>query len=228
MKGQAMLIVQFKVGEDVERSLVKLYNELMKNMDRMPQGVTLPLIKSRAIDDVPVLGVTLWSDSTSDFDLRQQGEVLTNEIKKIPDIADVKIIGGRSRVVNVVLDKDKMAESKVDFLSIAKQIQGGNAQLMSGSLVKNDTSFAVETGNFLSNREEIANLIVGVNQQQPVYLRQIATISDGAAAPSQYVTFGYGRADAKNQQAFHSDYQAITLSVAKKKGPMPCTCRSRF
>ncbi|WP_198175346.1 efflux RND transporter permease subunit [Spirosoma telluris] len=218
MKGQAMLIVQFKVGEDVERSLVKLYNELMKNMDRMPQSVTLPLIKSRAIDDVPVLGVTLWSDSTSDFDLRQQGEVLTNEIKKIPDIADVKIIGGRSRVVNVVLDKDKMAESKVDFLSIAKQIQGSNAQLMSGFLVKNDTSFAVETGNFLTSREEIANLIVGVNQQQPVYLRQIATITDGAAAPSQYVTFGYGWADAKHQQAYNSDYQAITLSVAKKKG----------
>ena len=51
------------VGEDVERSLVKLYNEIMKNMDKMPQGVTLPLVKTRAIDDVPVLGFTLWSSA---------------------------------------------------------------------------------------------------------------------------------------------------------------------
>ena len=62
LKGQAMLIVQFYVGEDVERSLVKLYNEIMKNMDKMPQGVTLPLVKTRAIDDVPVLGLTFWSE----------------------------------------------------------------------------------------------------------------------------------------------------------------------
>ena len=218
MKGQAMLIVQFYVGEDVERSLVKLYNEIMKNMDKMPQGVTMPLIKSRAIDDVPVLGLTLWSDSASDFELRQQGEVLTNEIKKIPDIADVKIIGGRSRVVNVVLDKNKMAQNKVDFLSIAKQLEGSNAQLTAGHLLANDTSFAVETGNFLTNSEEIANLIVGSNQNQPVYLRQIATINDGPGTASQYVTFGYGPAQAGQQKKFSSDYPAITLSIAKKKG----------
>ena len=67
MNGQAMLIVQFYVGEDIERSLVKLYAELMKNMDRMPRGVTMPLIKTRAIDDVPVFGYTLWSDHYDDF-----------------------------------------------------------------------------------------------------------------------------------------------------------------
>jgi multidrug efflux pump subunit AcrB len=84
MQEKAMLIVQFYVGEDVERSLVKLYNELMKNMDKMPQGVTLPLVKTRAIDDVPVLGITLWSEQYSDFQLKQMGEALTNEVKKYP------------------------------------------------------------------------------------------------------------------------------------------------
>ena len=77
MTGQAMLIVQFYVGEDVERSLVKLYNELMKNMDQMPQGVSMPLVKSRAIDDVPVLGLTLWSERYNDYELKQIGQALT-------------------------------------------------------------------------------------------------------------------------------------------------------
>ena len=102
MQGQSMLIVQFYVGQDVERSIVKLYDELMKNMDKMPQGVTVPLIKTRAIDDVPVLGLTLWSDKHSDYELKQLGEALTNEIKKINDVAAVKIIGGRSREVKVM------------------------------------------------------------------------------------------------------------------------------
>jgi multidrug efflux pump subunit AcrB len=218
MKGQAMLIVQFYVGEDVERSLVKLYSELMKNMDKMPQGVTLPLIKTRAIDDVPVLGLTLWSEKYDDYRLKQIGQELTNEIKKIPDVSDINILGGRSREVKVLLDKNKMAENHVDFLSVSKQIQGSNMQMQSGNLLQKDTAFSVETGNFLTTADDVANLVVGINQQQPVYLKQIARVEDGPETSNQYVLFGYGKADTTKANAFKSNYPAITLSVAKKKG----------
>jgi len=218
MKGQAMLIVQFYVGEDVERSLVKLYSELMKNMDRMPQGVTLPLIKTRSIDDVPVLGLTLWSEKYSDYQLKQIGQELASEIKKIPDVADIKIIGGRSREIKVLADKNRMAENHVDFLSVSKQIQGSNMQMQSGELLKEDTAFSVETGGFVSSAEDLGNLVVGINQQQPVYLKQIARIEDGPEISNQYVLFGYGQADSLNSNVFKSTYPAITLSVAKKKG----------
>jgi multidrug efflux pump subunit AcrB len=218
MKGQAMLIVQFYVGEDVERSLVKLYSELMKNLDKMPQGVTLPLIKTRAIDDVPVLGLTLWSENYDDYRLRQIGEELTNEIKKIPDVSDINIIGGRSREIKVFLDKNKMAENHVDFLSISKQLQGSNAQMQSGNLLERDTVFSVETGNFLTTADDVGNLVVGVNQQQPVYLKQVAKVEDGPETPSQYVLFGYGKADTAKANAFRSNYPAVTLSIAKRKG----------
>lgn len=217
MKGQSMLIVQFYVGEDVERSMVKLYDELMKNMDRMPQGVTIPMIKTRSIDDVPALSLTLWSDKESDYSLRQLSEVVTNEIKKVPDVADVNIIGGRGRQVRVLLDKDKLAEYHLDFAGIARQIPGGNAQAEAGSLLKQDTAFLVNAGDFLKDAGEIANLVVGVNKQQPIYLRQVARVIDGPATPSQYVFFGYGKSDTL-QNTFHSLYPAVTLAVAKRKG----------
>jgi len=218
MQGQAMLIVQFYVGQDVERSMVKLYDELMKNMDKMPQGVTIPLIKTRAIDDVPVLGLTLWSDSHNDYELKQLGEALTNEIKKINDVAAVNIIGGRSREVKVLFDKDKMAESHLDFSSVGKYFQANNAQLFSGTLLKNDSGFAVQTGNFLNSADDVANLVIGTNTSQPVYLKQVAQVSEGPETPNQYVLFGYGKADSASQNKFRSAYPAITLAIAKKKG----------
>jgi len=218
MKGQAMLIVQFYVGEDIERSQVKLYNELMKNMDKMPSGVMMPLVKTRAIDDVPVLGLTLWSENYNDYELKQLGQALTNEIKKIPDVASINIIGGRSRQVTVTLDKDKMAQSQVDFLSISKQIQGSNAQLLAGNLISKDTTFSVDAGNFLNNIAEVGDLIIGSNNGQPVFLRQVANIEEGAEKPSQYVFYGYGQHDISLADKFKSDYPAITLSIAKKKG----------
>ncbi|HNA01523.1 MAG TPA: efflux RND transporter permease subunit, partial [Ferruginibacter sp.] len=62
MNGRAFIIVQFLVGQDVERSYVKLYDELMKNRTMFPPGVMEPIVKTRAIDDVPMLGLTLWSE----------------------------------------------------------------------------------------------------------------------------------------------------------------------
>ena len=111
-----------------------------------------------------------------------------------------------------------MAENHIDFLSLSKQIQGSNMQLPGGTLLQKDTAFSVITGNFLNTADDVANLVVGVNQQQPVYLRQIARVEEGAESPSQYVLFGYGKANAADANSFKSNYPAITLSIAKKKG----------
>lgn len=218
MNGMGMLTVQFYVGEDVERSLVKLYNEMMKNMDRMPQGATMPLVKSRAIDDVPALAFTFWSDKMGDYQIRQVAEVVGNEIKKIPDVAQVNIVGGQSRQVKVMLGKDEMAQSKLDFGAIAQSLQANNAQMQSGNIVTGDMVYSVQTGNFFANVDEVKNLIVGTNDNQPVYLYQIAEVEDGPEVPKQYVSFGYGTASGDKKAGMPDDYSAVTISIAKKKG----------
>ena len=217
MKEKAMVIVQFYVGEDIERSFVKLYNEINKHMDQMPKGVTFPLVKTRAIDDVPMLGLTLWSESYDDYQLSLLAGELENEIKKINDVSITHKIGGRSRELRVVLDKDKMAESGLDFLSVSKMIQANNTQLSSGSFDKNDNELLVTTGRFLETVEDVENLVVGVQQNRPIYLKQIARILDGPEIPENYVSLGFGNASEKNQ-TYQSEYPAVTISVAKRKG----------
>ncbi len=215
--GMGMLIVQFYVGQDVERSIVKLYNEIMKNMDQMPQGVSMPLIKTRAIDDVPALAFTLWSDKLGDYQLRQVAEVAGNEIKKIANVAQVNIIGGQSRQVKVTLDKDKMAGSKIDFRTVSQALEANNAQAESGNLVTENKVYSVKTGNFLASADDVKNLIVGTKDNQPIYLYQIAEVEDGPELPKHYVSFGYGAASA-NKTNMPDDYAAVTISIAKKKG----------
>jgi multidrug efflux pump subunit AcrB len=218
MNGQAMLIVQFVVGEDIELSQVKLYSELLKNIDKMPAGAMTPMIKSRGIDDVPVYTMALWSAKYSETDLRRTGNYLSDELKKIPGVADVKVIGGRSSELRVMLDKERMAALHIDLLSLAQQLQAQNTQLPGGTLRSGDSAFSVKTGSFFSNEEDVKNLIVGVNGRTPVYLHQIATVSETAADPSQYVSFGFGQAAAKEYAAFPGNFPAVTLAVAKKSG----------
>ena len=217
MNEQAMLIVQFYVGEDIERSFVKLYNEIMKHMDQMPQGVSMPLVKTRAIDDVPMLALTLWSENYDDFQLKQISSELTSEIEKITDVAITKQIGGRNRQLRVVLDKDKMAETGLDMLSVTQKIQANNQQLNSGSFDKNNVEYLVNTGNFLKTKEDVENLVVGVQQNMPIYLKQISTITDGPEISKEYVSFGYGKAN-ELSNTYSSEYPAVTISVGKRKG----------
>ena len=217
MNEKAMVIVQFYVGEDIERSFVKLYNEINKHMDQMPKGVTFPLVKTRAIDDVPMLGLTLWGDSYNDYQLSQIAQELESEIKKVNDVSITHKIGGRNRQLRVVLDKDKLAASGLDFLSVSELIKANNTQLIAGSFDKNDTEFLVNTGKFLASVTDVENLVVGVQQNQPIYLKQIATIVDGPEIPQNYVSLGFGKASEKSAD-YKSEYPAVTISVAKRKG----------
>ena len=215
--GYSMMVVQFYVGENSEDSYVKLYDELMKNRTMFPEGVMQPIVKTRSIDDVPMLGLTLWSEKYDDFQLRQIAEEVTSEVEKVKDVAITKEIGGRTRELKVVLDKDKMAENGVDALSIMQMIQANNGSSQSGSLVQNDKEYLVTTGKFLATSEDVENLLVGVNNNMPVYLKQVASIQDGPQTPKNYVSFGYGKANEKFSK-FNSEYPAVTISVAKVKG----------
>ena len=217
MNGQAMIIVQFFVGEDIERSYVKLYDELAKHEHMFPQGVYKPMVKTRSIDDVPMLGLTLWSEKYDDFEILQLAEEVTSEIEKVKDVAITKEIGGRSRELKVVLDKDKMAENKVDALGIMQMIQANNSSSQSGSFVQNDTEYLITTGRFLESAEDVEDLVIGVNQNMPVYLKQVATVKDGPGTSKSYVSFGYGKANEKFT-ANPSEYNAVTISIGKVKG----------
>jgi multidrug efflux pump subunit AcrB len=110
-----------------------------------------------------------------------------------------------------------MAESGLDFLSISQMIKANNQQLSSGSFNKSDTEFLVNTGDFLSSVEDVENLVVGVQQGQPIYLKQIATILDGPEISKDYVALGFGQASAKSSE-YNGEYPAVTISVAKRKG----------
>ncbi len=217
MNGRAMLIVQFFVGEDIERSYVKLYDELTKHQGMFPEGVFQPLVKTRSIDDVPMLGLTLWSEKYDDYQLRRIAEELTSEIEKIKDVAITKQIGGRTRQLRIVLDKDKMSENKVDPLSIIEMIRAGNSSAQSGSIVGKDYEYLITTGKFLSSVEDVESLVVGVNKGLPVYLDQVARITDGPSTSHNYVSFGYGQGN-EAYRTSPSEYPAVTVSIAKVKG----------
>ena len=212
--GQSLVIVRFKVGEDMERSLVKLNQKLQSNFDKIPHGVSQPLIKARSIDDVPILALTFHSARYNHLTLRRLVAQVDDAVKQVPQVAETTLIGGAQRQVRVLLDPAKLASRNLSPAGLIPMLQQANRQFAAGGLTSNNKEVVVETGAFLTSAEDVGNVVVGVFGGKPVYLRDVATIVDGAEEPSQYVFFGTGAA----KGAMANDQPAVTLSIAKRPG----------
>ncbi len=221
--GYSMAVVRFYVGQNEEASIVRLNQKMFANFDLIPAGASQPLIKPRSIDDVPVLALTLTSDRYDHFTLRRIAEQVNDQIKEVRDVSEVKIIGGQRRQIRVLLDDSRMAAYSVAPASIVPMLAQENKQLQSGSFSSGNREFLVETGGFLHSAEEVGDVVVGVSNSRPVYLRDVARIEDGAEEPADYVLYGTGpAAKADTPVATATSKQkvlpAVTISVAKRKG----------
>ena len=186
--------MRFKVGEDMESSLVKLNQKLQPNFDRIPHGVSTPLIKARTIDDVPILALTFHSAHYDHLTLRRLVAQVDDAVKQVPQVAETTIIGGAQRQVRVLLDPVRLASRNLTPAGLVPMLQQANRQYSAGSLTSDNQEVIVETGAFLQTAEDVGNVVVGVYSGKPVYLRDVADIVDGAEEPSQYVFFGTGAA----------------------------------
>ncbi len=182
--GMSMLVVRFYVGTKEEDAIVKTYNKLYSNFDRIPAGVSQPIIKVRSIDDVPIFAATLWGKNYDSYQLRQIAGELESQLKQIDDVSETKIIGGLPRQVRVTLDTAKLAAYGMTPGAVVAQLQQANARGEAGSYSRDNQEFAVEAGRFLGTASDLQQIVVGVYQGHPVYLRNVAaSITDGAAEP---------------------------------------------
>jgi len=237
--GLAVLTVQFKVGVARTEALVRLYDVLNANQDWLPRelGTLTPIVKPKGIDDVPVIGVTLWSrEALPASDLERVAHAVEAEIKRVPGTREVQTIGGPGRAVHVWLDPVRLRERGVDILALKQSLGASNFGMPSGSVL--DTSgqtvqmLSVETGEFLRSALDVGDLVVGVSKGLPVYLREVARIEDSAQIAQRYVWFTPGGAAALQVEPAvgktasdkpvaapaGSVYPAVTITVTKKPG----------
>ncbi len=215
--GMSMITVRFYVGDDQERSLVKVYSKIASGLDLVPAGATPPLVKPRTIDDVPVLALTLWSERYGGYELRSMAAELKRELATVDEVAQIRLIGGQRRQLRVLLDPARMAATGVDPSAAIFSLQVQNAAADAGAFEAQNRELLVETGAFLRDAAEVASLVVGVHEGRPVYLRDVARVVDGAEEAATHVFHRAGPA-VRGEDAPAGLAPAVTLAIAKRQG----------
>ncbi len=220
-QGMAVLTVQFEVGEAREDAIIRLYNKIFSNRDFLPPGlgVAEPIIKPMGIDDVPIVALTLWSEQPElgGRELLQVAHALEAELKRVKGTRDIYTIGGPDRVVHVLLDAQKLAAFNVSLDELRMALQSGNVSRDAGSLVRNNQVIPVKAGDFLLNPGQVGALVVGLHDGRPVYLADVASISESSDFPDSYVWYTSGDG-APEGNVVVGERAAVTIAVAKKPG----------
>jgi multidrug efflux pump subunit AcrB len=220
--GLAILTVQFKVGEDRIAALVRLHDTLMANRDWIKPhvGVADPIVKPKGIDDVPIVTLTLFSErpDAGSLALAKIAHALEAEIKRVPGTREVVTLGGPDHVVRVTIEPERMNAHGIVLADIERALAATNVSMPAGNLTVGNQDIEVRAGQFLANSREVAELIVGVHPdgrggRRPVYLADVARVTDGADLPTQYVWHGTRAGDGPGAES-----AAVTIAVSKKAG----------
>ncbi|MGO9260807.1 MAG: efflux RND transporter permease subunit [Bryobacteraceae bacterium] len=206
--GMSMAIVRFLVGQDEEKAIVRLNQKLNANLDLIPPGASPPLVKPRSIDDVPILALTFWSKRYGDFELRRIAAQVDDTIKQTPDVSAVALIGGQRREIRITLDALRLGAYNVSPLQVVGALGLSNRRMRSGEFAAGNQQYLLETGQFLRTAEDVRSVVAGVVNDKPIFVHDVAQVTDGGEEPSQYVRFSNGE----------SFYPAVTMAVSKRKG----------
>lgn len=211
----AVITVRFKVGEDVEKSLIKLYTKVHSNLDVLARGGSQPFIKIRSIDDVPVLTLTFHGGQDDAVRLRKVVADVQASISALDDVSETGITGGRKRQFQVYLDAASLHDHFLNPLEISRLIQQANVKVSAGHLESGAELVNVEADGFFRSKEDLEGLVISVSQGGQVYLKDVARIVDGPDEEENAVSIQYGAAD---KTALKGPFEAVTLAVSKRKG----------
>ena len=214
---QGLVTVRFVVGEDLGESIVKVHDKLQSNLDKIPPGVSMPLVKPKGIDDVPIVTVTLWSLELDDWILRTLAFDVLQRLKEVPNTGQGFIVGGRSDQIRIEVLPERLSGYGISLDQVAETIRTANAEQGVGSIEFGDIQFKMKSGSYLKTAEDVSWLVVGLRNGNPIYVRDVARVFQGPEETVRLVSYSSGPAhDGSAPEA--DDAPAVTIAIAKKEG----------
>ncbi len=207
--------VQYYIGEDKEDSNLKLYDQVMRNIDMMPKGALEPIVKTMDIDtDIPIATIAFYVDNNKISQTQLYNEIskISHEINKIEDVALVDFKGKKKDQYNVEFSANKLASYNLSLGAIAQRVKALSQitpNIKSDNKEKNLTVLSIK--NAIESKEDLENIIISYNFNTPIYLKDVAKVSKGFDIQNKKEAILYTK---EHQEGISQ----LTLEISKLKG----------
>lgn len=206
--GASTIRVQFDASADINQSLQQLRDAVSKTTSQLPSGINAPSVNQVNYNDRPVLSIAISGDMPQ-TELSTLGQQLTNTLEGVPGVSQVDVSGIPPREVDVVVNKNSLAEYGLKLTDIISAISASNSALPAGNIAINGVNYDVDFEGYIDDPSELGNIAVTNKNGATIYLRDVAFIANGLAPASTYSRTSIAGAPAN---------QAMTLLIYKQTG----------
>lgn len=213
---QSVVTVRFQVGENRERAIIKLRDQIESHRDLVPSAVTSWIVKPAQIDDVTIVALTFFSPTRTPFELRRIAEEVKARLDALPDLSQSEIIGGLPREIRIEADSSALAARRVCLADIRQALTGAEPGGDVGTVYGNGSLLTLRPHAPLNSARAVRDTVIRSDAGRLVRIGDVASVTDGPAEPDAYHSIGFGPADPASTHA--GRLPAVTLAFAKKKG----------
>ena len=213
-----VVTARFLVGTDQDSAITRVHEKIRAHIGDLPKGIPEPLIIGRGINDVAIVDLTLsarpdragqWSDNA----LFQVAEELQHELTKVDNVGSTYIVGGSPNQIRVEPDPERLAVYGVTLSQLIDKLTNANRSFLVGAFRDGGKSLPVLAGQTLQGVPDIGLLLLTTRDGRPVYVKDVADVTVGAAEPEHRAWTMTRLADGELQRR-----PAVTIAVAKRKG----------
>jgi HAE1 family hydrophobic/amphiphilic exporter-1 len=186
LEGVSIVTVELTTEADVDYSLQDAQRKINSILSNLPSDVKTPSLNKFSLDDLPIMTISSSAEmeATKFYDLMDQR--LAPRIARLPGVAQVNLIGGQEREIQIDVNPEKLNVARLSLLQVRNVITNANVDYPTGKLKTTDNTILVRLSGKYSDIEELRNLVVSTGSDgAPVRLKDIADVQDAAKDPSR-------------------------------------------
>ncbi len=208
LEGVSVVTAQFIASANVDKSIQDLKDAVDRAKAELPKEADEPSITRVNFADQPIIIASVSVDAPEGA-LAKLGDTLKDEIKKIKGVSKVTIGGTRAHQVQVVVKKEALEKYGIRVDQVIAALSAGNSSFPIGSITVADINYPIKFVGAIDEPGEVPRIVITSQNGVPVYVSDVAFVSDGLEIPTVY---------ARTSIAGAPSSQAITLYAYKKSG----------
>ena len=200
----SIVTLEFEYGIDIDVATNDVRDKLEMVKQMLPDNVDNPMIFKFGADDIPILMLSVTAEESMPGLYKILDDNVVNPIARIGGVGTVSISGAPQRQLTIYCDPHKLDAYNIPIESIASIIAAENMNMPAGQIDVGSNTYSLRVQKEFAGAEEMANVVVGVRNGNPIYLKDIATIED--------------RLEERSRETFNNGKKGGMVIVQKQSG----------
>ena len=212
----SLLTLTFNYGVDIEAATNSVRDKLDMVNAMLPDGVSNPVIFKFSASDMPIMMLSATADESLAGLDKILDDKLSTPLARVSGVGTVSVSGAPSREIQVYCDPTRLQAYGLSISAIAGVISAENRNLPSGNIDIGSETYTLRVQKEFSDPSELLDIVVGAMNGKAVYLRDVATVSDGQQEREQE-SYTNGRRAARIVIQKQSDANTVNVIKGVKK-----------